>query len=151
MIAEYHLRDYVHWTDFVGQEEVSAYLTASDVAVLPYRDGASYRRGSLMAVLAHGLPIVTTEPHPSMVSGILPRLENGRNAVLVPRGDPIALAQGVVRIMNDARLAARLRQGAQAVAAAFTWDSIAQRTLAFYQRVLGTTVSYPHAHPEWTV
>ena len=39
---------------------MTANLLAADCAVLPYREGASLRHGSLMAALAHGLPIVST-------------------------------------------------------------------------------------------
>ena len=42
--------------------EVSAHLLAADIAALPYADGASFRRGSLLAALAHGVPTVTTTP-----------------------------------------------------------------------------------------
>jgi glycosyltransferase involved in cell wall biosynthesis len=41
-------------------EEVVAHLAACDVLVQPYPDGVSSRRGSVMAGLALGLPIVTT-------------------------------------------------------------------------------------------
>lgn len=41
-------------------EAVAEYLRACDLAVQPYPDGASTRRGSLMAALANGVPVVTT-------------------------------------------------------------------------------------------
>ncbi len=56
------LSENVLWTDYAPAEQVSANLLACDIGVLPYRDGASPRRGSFMAALAHGLPIVTTGP-----------------------------------------------------------------------------------------
>jgi glycosyltransferase involved in cell wall biosynthesis len=62
LIAELGLNPRVFWTGFTAPAGVSANLLASDVCVLPYRDGGSYRRGSFMAALAHGLPIVTTRP-----------------------------------------------------------------------------------------
>jgi glycosyltransferase involved in cell wall biosynthesis len=64
LIAELGLRPRVLWTGHTPATEVSANLLASDICVLPYRDGASFRRGSFMAALAHGLPIVTTLPPP---------------------------------------------------------------------------------------
>ncbi len=72
LIAELGLMPRVLWTGYTPASEVSANLIASDICVLPYRDGASFRRGSFMAALAHGLPIVTTAP-PSPVPPSLPR------------------------------------------------------------------------------
>jgi glycosyltransferase involved in cell wall biosynthesis len=44
----------------VAPAVASAYLLAADAAAFPFRDGASLRRGSLLAALAHGLPTVST-------------------------------------------------------------------------------------------
>jgi glycosyltransferase involved in cell wall biosynthesis len=38
---------------------IAEYLRASDLVIQPYPDGASSRRGSLMAALANGVPVVT--------------------------------------------------------------------------------------------
>ncbi len=38
-VVELGLRQRVHWTGFVGADEVSAAFAAADIAVLPYRDG----------------------------------------------------------------------------------------------------------------
>jgi hypothetical protein len=43
-------------------QRVSTFLHAADLMVMPYRDGVSLRRGTLMAVLAHGRPLLTTTP-----------------------------------------------------------------------------------------
>src|SRR5205085_8436561 len=42
---------------YLQPEALSAHLLAADVALLPYADGASPRRGSLLACAEHGLPI----------------------------------------------------------------------------------------------
>lgn len=124
----------LRWTGHVPPAAVSAWLRAADVAVLPYADGASYRRGSLMAALEHGLPIVTTLPAPA--GGELPALIDGERAMLVAAGDGEGLARAVGAVLGDPALAARLSEGARAVAASFGWEAIAARHVALYRRVL---------------
>ena len=70
LIRQLGLEDRVHWTGFAATDHVSAHLLAADMAVLPYRQGANLRHGSLHAALAHGLPIITTRP-PDGSSGAL--------------------------------------------------------------------------------
>lgn len=159
-IAARGLAEAVHWTGHVAPPEVSAWLRAADVAVLPYADGASYRRGSLLAALTHGVPTVTTRPagdvggvdaHPVSDEdvdlandddrqrhrpGPLPRLVDGVAARLVPPGDAPAMADAVRGILDDPALADRLRTGARAVAAHFGWAAIAAEHLRLYRDVL---------------
>ena len=49
------------WTGYLEPRQVSAALLSADMAVLPFADGASFRRGSLLAVLEHALPLITTQ------------------------------------------------------------------------------------------
>jgi glycosyltransferase involved in cell wall biosynthesis len=44
-------------------EDVSRHLQACDLLIQPYVDGVSTRRTSVMAALAHGLPVVTNSGH----------------------------------------------------------------------------------------
>lgn len=137
----------VQWTGFAGEDEVSAHLLAADAALLPYRDGASYRRGSLMAALAHGLPVVSTQGAGSEAptSGGLPTLVNGDNVLLAPPESPAALAQAVVRLMDDAPLRQRLAGGASALSRAFAWDAIARTTERVYTTVIAGATPVPQA------
>src|SRR5207249_1925875 len=154
-IAELGLATRVLWTDYVSAQSVSANLMASDICVLPYRDGASFRRGSFMAALAHGLPIVTTSPltnpprspRAAEVGGErvrggelrLPPLRDRENVLLVPADDPPKLAEGIEELLTFPQLGARLSQGAKELAEHFGWDKIAAQHLALYLRVTGHT------------
>lgn len=120
----------VIWTGHLPPAEVSASLCSADLCVLPYRDGASFRRGSFMAALAHGLAIVTTQPQVS-----LPELIHGENVWLVPPADPEALAAALIRLAHDAPLRGHLGAGARALAQEFAWERIAARTLEVYRAV----------------
>ena len=121
----------VHWTGFLSPERVSAHLGATDLMVMPYRDGVSLRRGTLMAVLAHGRPLVTTEP-----AAPAPELRHGENVWLVPPDDPVALAEAVVALAGDAARRGRLGRGARELAGLFDWGVIAGQTADFYAEVI---------------
>lgn len=60
-IEEYGLKDSVEVTGYLSDEEVSAELHNTDIATVLYEDGLTLRRGSFLAYLAHGTPIVTTQ------------------------------------------------------------------------------------------
>ncbi len=144
----------VLWTDYLSAEAVSAHFYASDICVLPYRDGASFRRGSIMAALAHGMPIVTTLPQtlpePELKTRAekmdaarlpkLPALRDGENALLVPPDDAPALIRAVTRIATSPGLAAQLSGNARLTARAFSWDKIAEEHLALYERMCDSAI-----------
>jgi glycosyltransferase involved in cell wall biosynthesis len=125
------LRDRVHWTGFVDDRAVSAYLNASDLMVLPYRDGVSLRRGTLMAALAHGRPIVSTES----VHDVAP-LVHGENIWLVAREDAQALAAAVRMLRHNGTLRQALGDGARKVADCFSWERIAEASERFFAELL---------------
>ena len=131
-------------TGTLPPDEVAAHLVAADLAVLPYRDGASWRRGSLLAALAQGTPVVTTRPRPDYdAAGQLPALLDGENALLVPPGDPAALAAAIARAGDDPALRERLAAGAQALGQHFGWEAISTRHLAVYESVLAERSAQP--------
>ena len=127
-IASLGLTERVHWTGFLSDARVSAHLQAADMLVMPYRDGASLRRGTLMAALAHGSPLITTTP-----TVPTPQLVPGENCCLVPVGDVAALDTAVQTLTNDADLRERLGQEAARLAEQFSWRKIAEETAVFYQ------------------
>ncbi len=132
------LRDRVSVTDHLPARDVSAHLLSCDVVALPYRDGASHRRGTLTAALAHGCAIVTTRPElPD------PAWRDGENMRLVPVADPDALAAAVAELAQDRGLRERLSNGALASAGDFDWSTIARRTLDFVAACAGTREASP--------
>jgi glycosyltransferase involved in cell wall biosynthesis len=110
------------WTGYLAASSVSAYLAAADLAVLPYRDGASLRRTTMLAALAHGLPVLSTgdeAPAPGV-------------AVTATRAE--ALAEAIAGFYHDrARLEALAGQARQA-AAQISWPAIARATAAVLEQ-----------------
>jgi glycosyltransferase involved in cell wall biosynthesis len=128
MIDSMDIQDRVIWTGFVTAEEVSANLLALDYCMLPYRDGVSFRRGSLMAALAHGCPIISTTP-----AVPLPELVHLDNMYLVPAKAPVALAEAVITLRKNPVLTTRLAKGSNKLSRGFQWDPIAAATVKFFE------------------
>ena len=139
LAADLGVTDKVQWTGFTSSDQVSANLLAADCAVLPYREGATLRHGSLMAALTHGLPIVSTQANTGIEvdPGLFPMLRNGESALLVPPEDPLRLAAAVERVMTDPALRARLSEAAITLSKQFEWDTIAARHLEAYRGLEG--------------
>jgi glycosyltransferase involved in cell wall biosynthesis len=135
-IAERGLGERVRITGHCDESSVSAHLLAADLAALPFTDGASFRRGSLLAALAHGLPVVTTASAPTPSVPGVPSLLDGVNTLLVPPEQPEALAQALERLMNDQLLRQRVAEGGRALAGQFSWESIAAQHEQFYGQLL---------------
>jgi hypothetical protein len=77
-------------------ESVAAALKACDLLVQPYPDGVSTRRGSLMAGLALGVPLVTTAG-----SATEPMWSAERLVALAPAGDTAALLAAAEALLAD--------------------------------------------------
>jgi glycosyltransferase involved in cell wall biosynthesis len=130
-IAELDLTDAVTWTDFVDDAAVAAYLRAADLVVLPFLDGASYRRGTLMAAIHHACAIITTTPQVT-----IPAFEHCENMWLVPPNDGAAIAQAVQHLRANPALRDVLQNGALNLRQEFDWTRIAQTTLAVFEQVI---------------
>jgi glycosyltransferase involved in cell wall biosynthesis len=105
-VAELGLAGAVVCTGVV--ESVAPYLGCADVFVLPSREEQSGSLALLEALRA-GLPVVA-----SGVDGILEDVADGEDGLLVPPGDPAALAAALARVLADAPLRARLGRQARA-------------------------------------
>ena len=127
-VKHHGLKDAVTKTGYLPDKEVAACFRAIDLMVLPFTDGASYRRSSLIAAIHCRCAIVTTEPNTPIDTFI-----HGENLWLVPPRSVAALKNAIFALMRDRAQLDRLRTGAAALGAHFDWDEIAQDTITFYQ------------------
>ena len=131
-IQRLYLASLIHKTGYVDDATVSGYLRAADVVALPFADGASYRRGSLMAALEHGCATVTTTPQVEISA-----FRDGANLYLVPPSDAAALANALRHLYASPDDRARLRGGALELGKRFNWAEIARSTVEWYRNVIG--------------
>jgi glycosyltransferase-like protein len=109
----------------VPDAELPAWYAAADVLAFP-----STKEGWGLAVLeamSAGLPVVTSD-----LPVFLEYLQPGRDALVVPVGDPAALSRALAAILDDPGLAGRLGAAGLAVSAAFTWARSAREHRAVY-------------------
>ncbi len=107
---EFELHDRVLLTGY--RDDAVRVMAACDVFTL-----ASKWEGlpvALMEALALGLPVVATA-----VGGVAEQMHDGVDALLVPPGDPTALAAALERVVTDPELRARLAAAAGARAPEF--------------------------------
>jgi glycosyltransferase involved in cell wall biosynthesis len=130
LIDSLGLRDRVITTGYLDPIDVSCALMVCDVIALPYADGASLRRGSLLAAIAHGRAIVTTTPT-FPIDGLI----DTQSVLFVPPDDPASLANAIGRALADRELRNQLERGARETAKLYTWDRIAQQTIEVYRKV----------------
>ena len=61
LIKDSGLEEDIRITGYLSNEDVIREMEKVDIAVLPFDDGLSLRRGSFLAFLGNGVPIVTTD------------------------------------------------------------------------------------------
>ncbi|NJM06527.1 glycosyltransferase [Candidatus Gracilibacteria bacterium] len=131
LIQAYGLEQRILRTGHVSAEIVSAHLCAADIVVLPFRDGASLRRGSLLAAMAHGCCVISTRPAERATQDLL---QHGVNLYLVDRAEELHGA--ITSLINDKMVCTQLGAAAQLFAQQFSWEAIATAHLALYDRTL---------------
>lgn len=103
------------------------------IVVLPFPDGATTYRSSLMAALDMGVPIVTTW------SKDTPEIfEDGKNIFLAQCGSWEDLAAVIDRVMSQ-QASYRHRvgmEGSRLYSSSFSWSKCLGRHLAFYRKIL---------------
>jgi glycosyltransferase involved in cell wall biosynthesis len=98
----------LHATGLLPAADLSRHLSACDLMLQPFPDGVSSRRTSVMAALAHGLPVATT-------TGPLtePLWAESGAVSLTPSGDIPALAKAAERLLADEAERQRLSAAAR--------------------------------------
>lgn len=87
---------YVRFVGLTSHNEVAHYLAASDIYVsTSFLDSTSV---SLLEAMASGLPPITTD-----IAGNREWVENGRNGLLYPPRNHVALASNIVRLIENKR------------------------------------------------
>ncbi|PHV29225.1 capsular biosynthesis protein [Janthinobacterium sp. BJB426] len=122
------VKDAVRFAGPVDNAAMPALYQASDIVLNPSL--ADNMPNSVLEALACGVPVVSTN-----VGGIPVLLQDGVTALLVPPGNPAAMAQTILSLLRDPPRTQALVDAGLAHAATFGWPGIAPRLAAHYRRI----------------
>jgi glycosyltransferase involved in cell wall biosynthesis len=112
-------------------QDTGPYMEAFDVAVVPSVGSEAICRVAL-EYMSMSRPVVGTE-----VNAIPETVVHGQTGLLVPPGDPQALAEAIVILLKDPHRAHSMGQaGRRRVERFYTLEHLARRTEHLYQQVL---------------
>lgn len=115
--------------DYVSFEAMAGYFNRARVVALPYVVG--WTSGALVTAFGYGRPVVATR-----IDAMVDMVVEGENGLLVTPGDASDLARGLIEVLQDDALQARLSEGAVRTDAANTWLAKAQDAEEKYRAVL---------------
>jgi glycosyltransferase involved in cell wall biosynthesis len=106
-------------------------ISEASIVVLPYDSPDQVTSGVLVDAIAAGRPVVATAfPH------AIELLSSGAG-IVVPRRDPVALANALRTILSNPRLAESMAAEARRLAPPLAWSSVAARYATLGEKLIG--------------
>jgi phosphatidylinositol alpha-1,6-mannosyltransferase len=136
--------EWVVFTGRVSDAERDAWLHACDVFAMPSRvnplDGAGEGFGvAYLEASAHGKPVLA-----GSIGGSLDSVVDGVTGLLVPPDSVPDVADGLIRLLSDGDLAARLGEaGRQRVATEASWAQVGRRVEGVLREVAARRITDP--------
>ncbi|MFN8494221.1 MAG: glycosyltransferase family 1 protein [Caldilineaceae bacterium] len=127
-VQELGLTEQVLFPGFIEDADLAALYSAAEFFAYP-----SLYEGfglPILEALACGTPVLTAD------NSCLPEA-GGPGALYVKAEDSNSIAEGLVKLAQDAHLRQQLRRAGAAHSAQFTWQRSAEQLLTAYQKVLG--------------
>jgi glycosyltransferase involved in cell wall biosynthesis len=115
----------VRFIGSVPHAEMPRLYDGADILLNPSKVDNS--PNSILEALAAGVPVVTTD-----VGGVRHLVRHEDSALLVPAHAPGAMADAVVRLLDDAALATRLAETGRRAVDRFAWPAVRERLYRAY-------------------
>lgn len=130
-----HPENFLVYNEYISDDDRAELFRKASVVVLPYVDAS--QSGVIPVAYTYSKPVVAT------TVGALPEMvEDGRTGYLVPPRDERALADAVVRLMEDGDLRRRLgTNGKRKVETECSPAAVARKTLGVYRRAIDAKTS----------
>jgi glycosyltransferase involved in cell wall biosynthesis len=127
------LQDHVKLAGYLDRKAIAEAYRAADAFVLPTYWGEGFPTAISEAMDA-GLPVVTTNSR-----GMADHLEDGVNALFVPKQDPAALAEVLERLLGDERTRASMGDANRSKVVEFAPDLVADQYLRALAAIVVST------------
>lgn len=115
---------------WVPEGKMDGVFSQADVIVLPYLE--SSQSGVIASAFATGVPAIGTP-----IGGLPEQITHGVNGLITADTSPAALATEIRKLIGDAPLLAKLKDGALRTARQqFSWDKISDDVLALSRKCL---------------
>lgn len=114
----------------VSEAQKAAALAEADVLCAPSLRGESFGM-VLTEAFAASTPVIASD-----ITGYRDVVRDGLDGVLVPPGDPIALAEALRAIALDPQRRARMAEQARARAQRFAWPQVAAEVVQSYEQAI---------------
>jgi glycosyltransferase involved in cell wall biosynthesis len=130
-VEEMGLPGQVTFVGAVSPDQVPDHILLGDLSVDPVLDDLVARARSplkLFESMASGIPVVTGD-----VGDRREILEDGRAGLLVPPGDPQALAEGIAALLRDPDRRRQMAAAGRERAKTYMWDRLVHTFLQVYE------------------
>jgi glycosyltransferase involved in cell wall biosynthesis len=128
LVAELALQNSVRFAGRIANEDIPDLYASADCLLNP--STVDNMPISILEAFASGVPVVST-----CAGGIPDLVEHGVSGLLVPVGDPQAMAREALQVLQNAGLAMALRQAGLAQAGRYAWPQVRRQWLDAYRRV----------------
>jgi glycosyltransferase involved in cell wall biosynthesis len=119
----------IHVTGFIAHDRVPGVLASADLLVLP---SVYEELGTVLVEALHaGLPVIA-----SRVGGIPEVVVDNETGLLVPPGDPAALARAIDTVLGDHELARRLAANSRRRAPRYHLERVAGQVADLYAQLI---------------
>lgn len=123
------VKDSIKFLGFVAPKDLPQIFRRASLFISPAITGESFGI-VLIEAMASGTPVIASD-----IPGYRCVIEDEKNGLLVPPGNPAGIARTIIRVLNDNNLRNSLIEEGFKSAERYSWDKVSREVLAFYYEI----------------
>jgi len=123
------IKNSIQFTGFVSPESLPEYYKRAEIFVSPATGAESFGI-VLIEAMASATPVLASD-----IPGYRTVIKDMENGLLVPPKDPAAIAEGIIRLLNDKKMRQKIVKNGLKTARFYSWDRIAKQIIDFYYEI----------------